>query len=114
MTEQFLKAAQRKKKREAVKVEKDAEERFVNLAKKFGCRAYKLVLLGLRGFPDRTVLCPGGRVFFIEFKRKNRKFKEESIQGKYQKILTKLGFQYYVCYTFEEAENCLKEFLESS
>ena len=43
------------------------ERRCVNLAKQAGCILLKVQ--GTKGYPDRICLCPGGKVFFIEFKR---------------------------------------------
>lgn len=49
-------------------LEKDLERRFVAAAKDLGCDAEKLVAAGKRGWPDRTVLMPGGKVLFFELK----------------------------------------------
>lgn len=49
--------------------EADIENAFVKYAESKGCLALKLAITGRRGFPDRTVFCPNGRVLFIEFKK---------------------------------------------
>lgn len=50
----------------------------------------KLVMLGRRGFPDRTCLFPGGRVLFVETKAPGR------VLGPLQRLVTRrlrgLGF----------------------
>lgn len=85
------------------------EEQFVTYAKSKHCHAYKLVFLNKKGFPDRTILCPQGRILFIEFKRKNKP--QSPIQVKVMKLLKSLGFEYYVCDTKGQAEKILDEFL---
>ena len=52
---------------EEAKLEND----FSTYAKKRGCLSLKWVSPGRAGVPDRIVLCPGGIVFFIEFKAKS-------------------------------------------
>ena len=107
--DKFLLSATKRKKKESVVAEIDIELEFGKYAKRQGCNSIKLVFLNKKGFPDRTILCPGGRVFFIEFKRKN---KEQSlIQIKVQKMLERLGFEYYVCDKIGQAENILDNFL---
>lgn len=110
--QEFLsKASKTKKKREQI-AETDIESDFVKYAKKRKCQAFKLILLNLRGFPDRTILCPEGRIFFIEFKRKNKT--QTPNQIKYQRILEGLGFEYYICDEKGQAENILDDFLALS
>jgi len=50
-------------------IERDLEKQFVEHAESRGCLALKLRIDGQNGFPDRTVICPNGSVFFVEFKR---------------------------------------------
>lgn len=90
-------------------LEKEIEKKFCRYASNLGCKAYKLASMGNRGFPDRTVICPGGRVFFIEFKRKGGKMSPNQIIMK--NTLEALGFEYYVCDEKGQAELILDEFL---
>ena len=69
--------------------------------------ALKLVLLSLTGFPDRTILAEAGVVFFIEFKK--GKNKQQADQRYWQRILERMGFKYYVCYSKEEAIKAFKK-----
>ena len=92
--------------------EADIENPFVEYAKSLGCVAYKLRILGLRGFPDRTVLCNGGRVFFIEFKKKGKDL--SPTQKPIRRILLGLGFKYFTCDTIGQAEKHLDEFMGST
>lgn len=50
-------------------LEKDVEQRLVRLIKNHGGLALKWVCPGWAGVPDRIVLLPGGRIYFIELKR---------------------------------------------
>ena len=110
MNEDFLKKFDRRKKRKSEPREKeDIEDPFVKHAKKKGCLAIKLVFLSGRGWPDRTVLLPGGRIFFIEFKRKGKKPSPK--QEQWKNILEKLGFTYYVCDEPGQAEDLLDHHL---
>lgn len=51
--------------------EKQVEQRLVNGVKALGGSAYKFVSPGNVGVPDRLVVMPGGRVFFVELKTDN-------------------------------------------
>jgi len=74
--------------------------------------ALKLVLMGLRGFPDRTILAEGGKIFFIEFKSPGEQLKPNQVNWK--KTLTKLGFKFYVCYSSAEAKKIYYKEMESA
>jgi len=50
-------------------LESDVERRFVNFLEKYGVMHAKLNLQGRRGWPDRIVILPHGRVLFVELKR---------------------------------------------
>ena len=51
--------------------EKQVEQRLVNDVKALGGSAYKFLSQGNVGVPDRLVVMPGGRVFFVELKTDN-------------------------------------------
>ena len=107
--ENFIKSAEKKVKKDKEITETSIENEFVEYAKRNGCKALKLVYLHGRGFPDRTVICPEGRVFFIEFKRKNKK--QSANQKSVQKMLESFGFEYYVCDVMGQAEQMLDRFI---
>ncbi len=107
---EFLSNATKTQKRKSKKLEVNTEDKFCDYAKTQGCLALKLVLLGLRGFPDRTIVCPGGRIFFIEFKRtKNEELSKN--QEKWQDKLVGFGFEFYTFHDFKDAKQALDEFL---
>lgn len=51
------------------KLEKDTEEKLINMVKRHGGLCLKWVCPGWSGVPDRIILLPGGRVLFVETKR---------------------------------------------
>ena len=89
-------------------LEKDLERRFVAAAKGMGCDAEKLVAAGKRGWPDRTVLIPGGKVLFFELKTpKGKTSKQQDLtHGR----LRSLGFDVFVVNNLEEALSLLKAY----
>lgn len=50
-------------------LERDVEALLVALVEAQGGLAVKFLSTGKRGWPDRLVLMPGGRVWFVELKR---------------------------------------------
>lgn len=111
-TIEFLKrAAKTKAKKEETK-EVDIEGEYVKFAKTLGCLAIKLILLNRRGFPDRTTLCPGGRILFIEFKRPGEPLRPT--QAIVRKTLESFGFEYHLCDGFGQAEQALTNFLQNN
>lgn len=109
-TQEFLSRATKRIKKKSEVKEIDIESNYVTHAKNRGCKAYKLIILNRKGFPDRTTLCPGGRVLFIEFKRKNKS--TTPAQVGVRKTLESLGFAYHVCDVPGQAEQLLDDFLE--
>lgn len=106
----FLKAANARKAKSNDVREIDIENAFCKYADRLGCKALKLIFLNKKGFPDRTVICQGGRVFFIEFKRKGKK--PSPVQVIVRKMLESFGFEYYVCDAKGQAESRLDAFLK--
>lgn len=53
--------------------EKDVERHLRDKVKAAGGRAYKFVSPGNDGVPDRIVVLPGGRVYFVELKAPGKK-----------------------------------------
>jgi len=85
------------------------ERDFCNYAKQMGCAPLKLYTQAIRGFPDRTVLCPGGKVLFIEFKSNRGQLSAPQVLMKGR--IETLGFKYHVCDKVGEAEAILRKFL---
>ena len=108
-TSEFLKKAIHHKTKNSEIKEIDIESAFVKYAKNNGCQALKLIFLNKKGFPDRTVICPNGKIFFIEFKKKNKK--QSPSQILVMNMLLKFGFKYHVCDEKGQAEKILHTFL---
>ncbi len=91
------------------RLEKTIEANFTKWcqARKIPC--LKLELRGHRGFPDRTVLLPGGRVVFLEFK--NRTGKPSIHQLDWINRLESLGFKVSLVRSIEEAKEAIGDLL---
>ena len=50
-------------------LERDIERKLGEHLKALGCLYYKFVSPGQRGVPDRIVICPDGKVVFVELKQ---------------------------------------------
>lgn len=73
--------------------EKDTEPYLCKQIKRLGGRAYKFISPGCAGVPDRIVILPGGRIFFVETKSEGRT--STVLQRKIQRELRKLGCTVY-------------------
>lgn len=83
----------------------NAVEKYLRLeVKKLRGSCPKLQLL--TGWPDRLVLLPGARLFFVETKRP-KGGKMEPLQPQVHAMLRSLGFRVYVCKTKEEVDVAL-------
>jgi hypothetical protein len=74
--------------------EADAEKLLVAGIKALKGKAFKLKFLGLSGAPDRLILLPKGKFYFVELKKEGGKL--ESSQAIMFPILEKLGFKVHV------------------
>lgn len=72
-----------------------------------GGKAYKFVSPGVAGVPDRIVLLPGGRIFFIELKAPDKKLKK--LQEYRAKELRDLGFDVRVVDSKEKVDLFIEE-----
>lgn len=74
-----------------MELESRLEGRCCRKIEKLGGLALKITVLNLRGVPDRLILLPMGRSFFVEFKRqKTGHLSKQQIAVRAQ--LTSLGF----------------------
>lgn len=87
-------------------LEKDVEKQLVTGTKKRGGRAYKFVSPGNAGVPDRIVILPDGRLYFVELKREDGKLTQNQVRQ--IRRLTTLGQQVTVCYGRDGVEKFFK------
>jgi hypothetical protein len=84
-------------KRPAVK-ESEIERRLFERVEALGGICVKCTVLGRRGFPDRIVILPGGRVHFVELK-KPRGSRMSIHQQWYRHLFEALGVDYLIVKT---------------
>ena len=82
--------------------ESSIERGLVQRIKRAGGLCLKLSPVGLAGIPDRLVLLPGGRVFFIELKRPGGVI--APLQVQWAQVLTGLGFSARICIGKDDLE----------
>lgn len=93
-------------------LEKEIEQKLRKKVKALGGKCEKLVNVGFAGFPDRTILLPGERIYFVETKRP-KDGKVAALQKKWRQWLTALGFDCRTIWTFEELEEFLRYIQEN-
>lgn len=77
-------------------IERDSESFLIQSVKSLKGMCIKLKFIGLLGAPDRLVLLPGGRFYFVELKQPTGKL-ETSQEVLFPK-LERLGFKVHVLY----------------
>ncbi len=80
------------------KLEKDIEQKLKVTVAKFGGQCLKWVCPGWSGVPDRIVLLPGGRIYFVELKRPKGGVVSD-LQHFWRRKLQGLGFTVFFIYT---------------
>lgn len=86
--------------------EKRNEKKLRETCKKLGGIAVKLYALSLTGLPDRMVLMPGGRIWFVELKSERGKL--SAMQDFVHRFLRNLGFKVEVISTGDDLDNFFK------
>ncbi len=86
--------------------ENQLEEKLVKKIKEMGGMALKFVSPGRAGVPDRIILMPKGKIYFVEMKSPRGEVNpiQEYIFEKFEK----LGFKVHIL----NSENSVKKFLE--
>lgn len=82
-------------------LEKEVEQKLIDMVKRHGGRCLKWVCPGWSGVPDRILLFPGARVYFVETKRP-KGGRLSALQRKWKEWLTVLGFYSGVVWTTED------------
>jgi hypothetical protein len=87
--------------------EKDIEIYLRDRVKKAGGKAYKFESPGNDGVPDRMVVLPGNRIYFIEVKAPGKK--PRPLQVKQMRDLTNFGCDVRVIDTREAVDSFIRE-----
>lgn len=86
-------------------LEKEIEKKLRDAVKMRGGRCLKWVCPGWSGVPDRIVLLPGARIYFVETKRPEGG-RLSKLQDKWREWLTDLGFEVWTVWDLAD----LKQF----
>lgn len=90
------------------KLEKEVEDKLSKEVSKMGGKSFKFESNGNRGVPDRIVILPGGRIYFIETKRpKGGRFSK--IQKFKMNELESLGCNVRSIKNYDEIDKFLEE-----
>lgn len=93
-------------------LEKDIEKKLRTKVEKLGGWCLKWVCPGWGGVPDRIILLPGARIYFVETKRP-KGGELSKLQIKWREWLTALGFSYSVVWNNDDLEQFL-QFIETT
>ena len=91
-------------------LESQIEKALVARVKKHGGCAMKFVSPGMTGVPDRLVLMPGGRIWFVELKAPGRKLSPKQV--KMAKWMENFGHKVWVIDNQEKITVFLQEVLK--
>ena len=91
--------------------EKSIEQKLALMVKKRGGICPKWVSPGFDGVPDRIVLFPVGRIAFVEVKAPGKK--PRPLQIARHKLLTRLGFKFYIL-DAEEQIGCILDEIQTA
>ena len=75
-------------------MEKTIENYLVKLVKHHGGQALKMVCMSFTGMPDRVVIFPAAKIFFVEVKEKGKKPTDR--QKTVHSFLRAYGFEVFV------------------
>lgn len=92
-------------------LEKSVEDYLVSRVEALGGLCVKLVLLGLRGWPDRVVILRG-RTFFVELKRAHKGSKLSPQQEYWERRLNGAGVVLHVPRTCEDIDTLIEYMLQ--
>lgn len=92
-------------------LERDIEAKLRTIVQACGGYSLKWVCPGWSGVPDRIVLLPGARIFFVETKRP-KGGKVSKLQELWWRRLTTLGFQHRFIWNEEDLQRFKEELRE--
>lgn len=89
-------------------LEKDVEQKLCRQVKKeLGGLALKFISPGMNGVPDRIVLVPGGRIYFVETKAPGKQLRK--LQAYVCGLIQRLGFPVLRIDTVEKVQDFVEE-----
>jgi hypothetical protein len=89
-------------------LEKEIETRLVHAVRERGGLCLKWVCPGWSGVPDRIILMPGGRIYFVELKRP-KGGRISSRQLWWSTKLTRLGFYHCFIWNHDDVDRFVAE-----
>lgn len=92
-------------------LEKTVENRLKNKVKAMGGVALKVNASNMAGLPDRIVMFPQGKIYFVELKAPGKK--PRPLQESAHRILRRLGFSVLVIDNPEGVDEFLKKVSEN-
>ncbi len=93
-------------------IEADAESFLLQSVKTLRGLCFKLKFIGFMGAPDRLVLMPGGRFYFVELKQLTGKL-EPSQEILFPRI-EKRGFKVHILYGVEQVQEFVDNILKAT
>lgn len=87
-------------------IEAVVEKHLVKRVKELKGIPFKFVSPGITGVPDRLVLLPGGRIYFIELKAPGHKMRKR--QEYIAKLIRNLGFTVLCLDTIEKVDDFIE------
>lgn len=82
-------------------MEREIEQKLVNLVSRYGGNCLKWVCPGWSGVPDRIILLPGGEVIFVELKRP-KGGKPSQMQKWWRRRMLDLGHDHWIVCNFDD------------
>ena len=91
-------------------LESKIEKKLKKEVEKIGGFSLKFTSPGTAGVPDRLVLLPKGRLYFVELKAPGKKLRPLQLKRKEQ--LEALGFKVYVIDSYKKIDEFTREMVE--
>lgn len=91
--------------------EANVEKYLIKYVKDKGGLCLKFLSASMRGLPDRVVLLPQGKIFFVELKAKGKKPRPE--QTRVHKLFSSLGVKVYTADSKESVRSVVDEVYSS-
>lgn len=91
--------------------EANVEKYLIRYVKDKGGLCLKFISASMRGLPDRIVILPQGKIFFVELKAKGKKPRPE--QKRVHKLFSSLGAKVYTADSKEKVRSVVDEVYSS-